>query len=98
MNIPYDGRVIVKREVYYNPERDDANPDPYVQMKEWLGFAARKMEQKDELPDEPLLIRADAVTSFKHLQKLMEFCGEKGVQIWKIQLAAAETETDDKEK
>ena len=46
------------------------------------------------IPDDALMIRADQSTSFRHIQKLMEFCGDKGVQIWKVQLAAAENKED----
>ena len=37
-----------------------------------------------------ILIRADQSTPFKHIQKVMELCGLQGIQIWKVQLAAAE--------
>ena len=99
LNIPYDGRMVVKRDALYDPERDDASSDPYKEVKNWLSDAAAKMEQEHFnkeagtgplIPGEALLIRADETTSFKHVQKVMEFCGAKGVQIWKVQLAAAE--------
>ena len=43
-------------------------------------------------PANPLLIRADQSTPFKHIQKVMELCGREGIQIWKVQLAAAEAD------
>ena len=104
VNIPYDGRMVVKRETYYDPEVDDASPKPYAKMEEWLALASGKMEKAHfnkeagtgpMIPDEFLLIRADQVTSFKHIQKLMESCGKKGIEIWKVQLAASEPPSED---
>jgi len=102
VNVPFDGRMVVKREEYYNPEEHDSLPDPYIRMKEWLTIASKKMEKAPFNPDKPasasnklipdefLLIRADQVTPFKHLQKLMELCGTRNIEIWKVQLAASE--------
>jgi biopolymer transport protein ExbD len=103
INIPHTGRMVVKREAYYDPERDDGLADPHARIKQWLVLAAGKME-KDHLnvesqtgpmiPDDPLLIRADQSTQFKHIQKVMEYCGLEGIQIWKIQLAASTPEPE----
>ncbi len=89
VNITSDGSIYVRRKKYYDPE----NPDDYKKVREFLSDVARRMEKKDNLPDEPLLIRADKVTRFKHVQKVMEQCGIKDIQIWKVQLAAAEEES-----
>lgn len=96
VNVPYDGKMVVRREEYYNPEVDKQN---YDRMSKWLGVVAKAMEQEPleegkpaMVPADPLLIRADQVTPFQVIQKIMELCGQKGVQIWKIQLAAAEAE------
>jgi biopolymer transport protein ExbD len=43
-----------------------------------------------ELPDDPILLRADRNTPFKYLQKIMEVCTRDGILIWKVQLAASE--------
>ena len=40
--------------------------------------------------EDNFLIRADKNTEFKFIQKVMEVCGKKGIQIWKLQLAASE--------
>lgn len=86
VNIKIDGSMWVKRRVYFDPEQ----PDDYQQVRDFLSDVANRMKKKDDLPDEPLLIRADENTPFKEVQKLMEQCGRKGIQIWKIQLGAAE--------
>jgi len=104
INIPYDGQMVVKREVYYDPEIHDSQAQPYLQVKEWLSLVADKMSQEHfnvdaqtgpMIPDDFLLIRADQSTPFRHIQKVMAFCGEKGVQIWKVQLAASEPPSED---
>ena len=91
INIDHDGTIKVKRETYYDPEDGD-----YSKLEGFLADQARKMPQKFDdkvkvnLPDNPLLIRADQVTAFKELQKVMEICGKKGIQIWKVEIAAAQ--------
>jgi biopolymer transport protein ExbD len=95
INIKIDGTIWVKRILYYDPEHDD----DYEKMRGWLSDVAKRMKKTDKygptLPDEPLLIRADMNTPFKHIQKVMEQCGLSDIQIWKIQLAAAETEKEE---
>ena len=104
INIQFDGRMIVKREVYYDPEVDGLAADPYFRIKEWLAFAAERMEKAHMdleagtgpmIPDEPLLLRADQSTPFKHIQKILEFCGQEGISIWRIQLACKVPEADE---
>jgi biopolymer transport protein ExbD len=93
VNIKIDGSMWVKRKEYYDPE----NPDEYKKIKAWLTDVASVMKQKDGFPDEPLLIRPDENTPFREVQKLMTQCGYKGIQIWKIQLAASEASDDERE-
>ena len=44
------------------------------------------------LSERALLIRADKETKFKEVQKVMRICGENGILIYKVQLAAAQNE------
>ena len=99
INIPYDGKMVVRGEKKYDPELDDSKSDPDEEIKFWITTVSKKMKKAHFdpdaktgplIPDEALLIRADQSTSFKHIQKVMEFCGATNVQIWKIQLAASE--------
>ncbi|MFT7679955.1 MAG: biopolymer transport protein ExbD [Planctomycetota bacterium] len=102
VNIPHSGAIITKRKTYYLPETHDKLADPYHEVKRLLSLAASSMPTKGlnedgsgpQVPDNPLLIRADSSTPFKHLQKVMEVCGLQGIQIWKIQLAASVPEAD----
>ena len=43
-----------------------------------------------DLPDDPVLIRADRNTPFKYIQRIMEVCARQNIKIWKVQLAASE--------
>ena len=94
LNIKCDGEIILSREVLYDPKADNTGGgDPYEALKNRLSLMAKDMardpDDPQQLPDEALLIRADMSTPFKHIQEVMKFCGEKGIQIWKIQLAAS---------
>ncbi|MFT5285609.1 MAG: biopolymer transport protein ExbD [Planctomycetota bacterium] len=93
INIAWNGEIIVRKVPYYDPEEND-----YRKLEGFLSNQASLMPKKlDEklgvrLPDNPLLIRADQVTPFKQLQKIMEICGKDGIQIWKLEIAAAQPE------
>ena len=100
VNMDYEGRIVIRRVLIYDPKSTDpALKDPKA-LETWLALTARRMKRvidpqlKIELPDDPLLIRADKNTPFKHIQKIMEMCGKAGIQIWKVQLAAAEYKPD----
>jgi biopolymer transport protein ExbD len=92
VNVPQNGRIIVSRDVKYDPEKDG---DDTRRLEGWLADMAGQMPKKydettkSELPDNPLMIRADENTPFNAIQRIMELCGKKGIQIWKVELAAA---------
>lgn len=95
INILSTGEILVKRDLLYDPQADDE----YAKLKEYLAGMAKRMpkEPLDEtkpngpkVPANAMLIRADRSTPFKHIQKVMEICGITDIQIWKVQLAAAE--------
>jgi len=103
VNIVADGKMYVMAELYYDPENDDG----FKALKDFLSDMARKMpkEPVDETKPNgikalanPLLIRADQSTPFHYIQKVMELCGQKGIQIWKIELAATDDESAKKAK
>lgn len=91
VNIDINGEIKIKREQYFDPE----NPDDYKMLREHLADVSRNMKRDDKnpkLPGDALLIRADESSPFKHVQKVMEQCGYKGIQIWKLQLAVSTPE------
>ncbi len=93
LNIGWDGEVIVRAVPIYNTEEND-----YRKLEGYLANQARLMPKemdetlKKPLPDNPILIRADQVTPFKHIQKVMELCGKPDIAIWKVEIAAAQPE------
>lgn len=97
INIDFGGTIKIKRETYYDPELDGTDRS---KLKGYLANQARLMPQKFDktvgakLPDNPLLIRADQVTPFKELQKIMEICSNQDIRIWKLEIAAAQPEND----
>ena len=96
VNIDIAGEIKIKRETYFDPE----DPDDYKKLREHLADVSRRMERDDKnpkLPGDALLIRADESSPFKHVQKVMEQCGYKGIQIWKLQLAVS-TPEENKDK
>ena len=101
INIPQSGRMIVKRETKYDPEVDG---DDMTGLERYLADQASLMPKKFDkevgvkLPDNPLMIRADMFTEFKYIQRIMEICGRKGIQIWKLELGAAEHDDTKKER
>lgn len=98
LNILHTGAMIVKREPKYDPEKDDMSEiEAYLSdqanlmPKEHLNVEAKTGPM---IPANPLLIRADRNTEFKYIQRVMEICGKKGIQIWKLELAAAEVKKE----
>jgi biopolymer transport protein ExbD len=107
LNVMHDGRIIVKKKEIYDPE----SPDGYKEVEAYLADHADKMRIKGHVapieegnpasglvPDDPLLLRVDQVTEFRMIQKIMEVCGKTGIQIWKVELAAAEEDDNAKAK
>jgi biopolymer transport protein ExbD len=101
MNIPQSGRIIIKQDTFYDPEVDG---DDMVRVERFLVTQASLMPKKMDpevgkpLPDNPLMIRSDRNTEFKYIQRIMEICGKQGIQIWKLELGAAETEENRKKR
>ncbi|MAB81231.1 MAG: hypothetical protein CMJ89_17940 [Planctomycetes bacterium] len=95
INIPQSGRMIYKRRTLYDPEIDGDNMQG---LERFLVDQAFRMPRKDELPDNPLMIRADRGTEFKYIQRVMETCGLEDVRIWKLELGAAQEEKDEEEE
>lgn len=99
--------IVWKGRLLYYPGKDTkgrtdpirkGRPDWYWELQDtavdlWLpGFTYEFDETlKKELPDDPILIRADRNTPFKFVQKIMEVMTRENVLIWRVQLAASET-------
>lgn len=106
--------VVWKGEVLYHPFWDpQGRIDPIRKTRaDYWWFLGQTMKDRfvpgmvmkfDEtvgaqLPDDPILIRADRNTPFKYVQKIMEVCTRDGIMIWKVQLAASEDPNKPKEE
>lgn len=101
LNIIDTGSIIVKGDPKFDPETKD-----WTEVRNYLSDQARLMPKEfmnkeaqsgQKIPDNPLLIRADQNTPFKYIQKVMAICGEKGIQIWKLELAAKDPQDPNNE-
>ena len=107
VNVLSTGEVIVKRETLYDPETEEstllerylADQAAFMLSKEgnWEYIEEGNPNSK-RIPGNPLLIRSDQNTPFNMIQKIMEICGKEGIQIWKLELAAAEDPEKAKEE
>lgn len=88
-NILRDGEIEIKRD--RKGSMDDANTQNWVR-----GFLSREVAkgklEADGTSDRAILIRADKESEFKHVQKILRVCGENGIRIYKIHLAAAQNQ------
>ena len=91
INIVESGDLEIKRQPYKS--LDDLEAQQAVRT--YLQNAVALGEMDPEFPDlsaRSLLVRADQQTKFKEVQKLMRIAAEKGIGIYKIDLAAAQNE------
>ena len=109
LNVLDDGTIIWKKKILYEPGMQPQGTDPIRKGRPdyyWKLAETMKLEfvpwmetdydagLKMDLPDDPILIRADRNTPFKFIQRIMEVCSREGIFIWKVQLAASEPEIE----
>lgn len=107
LNVMDDGSIIWKKKLLYSPGMDPRGMDPIRKTRpdfywkladtmklEFIPYMTIKFDEEvqKDLPDDPILIRADRNTPFRYIQKIMEVCTREGIMIWKVQLAASEPE------
>ena len=87
INVLKDGGIEIKRVQY-------ATLDDPAAVQALRNFLSREValgkKEEDGTSERALLIRADQHTEFKHIQKVMRICGENGIRVYKIHLAAAQ--------
>jgi biopolymer transport protein ExbD len=89
VNIYPDGEIEIKKVKYETLESQSA----VDALRAYLATEVLKGEKDEQgLSERALLIRADETTKFKEVQKVMRVCGENGIKIYKVQLAAAQNE------
>ncbi len=89
VNIYPDGKIEIKKRKYETLDDQGA----IDALRAYLASEVAKGELDEQgLSERSLLIRADKETKFKEVQKVMRICGENGIKIYKVQLAAAQNE------
>jgi biopolymer transport protein ExbD len=89
VNIYKTGEIEIKKQPY--PTLDDSQAA--TALRSYLASEVSKGKKDAQgLSERALLIRADKETKFKEVQKVMRICGENGILIYKVQLAAAQNE------
>lgn len=86
VNVNMDGDIKVKRKAL---SLDQLRAD-FVLWRETYRSENDPEDEKLGLCSKPILIRTDRGTEMKHVQKIMQLCGEKGLGIYKIELACSE--------
>lgn len=100
LNVDHEGRVFIRRRLTYDPTGADPrlrDPRPLQeQLARWARAMPRRHDEvaRREIPDEPLLLRADRNVPFHHVQRVLEWCASEGVRIWKVELAASESKEE----
>ena len=87
VNILTDGTIEIKRNRYGTLDDKDTESALRAYL---LTEVAKGDRDKAGLSERSLLVRADKASQFKEVQKVMRICGEKGIQIYKVHLAAAQ--------
>ena len=90
INIYPNGDIEIKRRRYGTLD----DPVAVGALRAYLSaeVARGKKEPDTGFSERSLLVRADKVTKFKEVQKVMRICGEMGIQIYKVHLAASQNE------
>lgn len=100
INITQTGSMIVRRDEVFTSSEDGGDEDETGLKKQMLEYADLMEKEPFNLetgsgpmiPGDFLLIRADQYTLFHYVQRVMTIAGDKDIQIWKVQLAAATDE------
>jgi biopolymer transport protein ExbD len=105
VNVTQDGRVVFKRNAYYDPKTDKDN---YSRIAELMRFFKTHYAKKDSIHqqqvgggqtmtviDDPILIRADKWTEWHYVGKFMEKCVVPDAAYWKLELALSEKDKED---
>lgn len=85
LNVLQDGSIVVRRDTLFDPAEGNVDRS---RVQVYLQSMADRMERdEDNLPKDPILIRADEFTPFREVQKIMQMCADKNIRIWKLELA-----------
>ena len=104
LNVLQDGSVIHNQQVVHDPRRDG---DDFGRLRALLltlrstGLQQGKFRLATDpaggatsLLDDPILVRADKWTEWRHVTALLQQCSQPDVGFWKIELALAEIDRE----
>ncbi len=105
VNVTQDGRVVFKRNTYYDPDKDGEN---FKKLHELMLFFKNTYAKKGSIKqeavgggktmtviDDPILIRADKWTEWHYVGKFMEHCVSPDAAYWKLELALSERDKEE---
>ena len=84
ININKDGEIKIRRQDY-----------DITKLQRALYEFAELHRDEAGLCDEPVLVRADYHCDFEHVQAVMKECANQNIKIWKVQLAAAQSDAEE---
>ena len=106
INITQSGKMIYKKNVYYDPAVNGENFDSIVPLLfEWRDTIVDKdkitMEgvgggMQMRVINDPVLVRADKWTEWHYVGKFMEKCTHKDAAFWMLELALSEEDKETK--
>ena len=105
VNVTQDGRVVFKKNNYYDPKTDGTNYSRIAElMRMFKKYYAKPGSIHDQdvgggrkmtVVDDPILIRADKWTEWHYVGKFMENCVVPDAAYWKLELALSERDKED---
>ena len=107
MNILQTGDVYYKQSPYYLAAHGEDYKGMEKLLKEWrkklkLKYKPLKpnlpvhSKTNPNIPDDPVLIRADKWTEWHYIGKFMMACSQPYAQFWKLELAMSEQDKEEK--
>ena len=104
VNVTQDGRVVFKRNDYYDPIK---NGDDFSSLHTLMRLFRDNFSKPGSIErvnlggrqmtviNDPILIRADKWTEWHYVGKFMEHCASPEAAYWKLELALAERDKED---
>jgi biopolymer transport protein ExbD len=103
VNIAQDGRMVYRKNQYYDPITDGDNIDGIRRLLfEWKDEVVTDTEVQKiggknvTLVNDPILIRADKWTEWHYVGVFMTACSQPEAAFWKLELALSEEDKEEK--
>ncbi len=103
VNIAQDGRMVYRKNQYYDPIADGDNVEGIRRLLfEWKDTVVTDTEvqviggKNVTLVNDPILIRADKWTEWHYVGVFMTACSQPDAAFWKLELALSEEDKEEK--